>query len=500
MSLTSRQVRTLRWLLDRSGWGTLNEAARDLRLSPRVVRSGLDAIERFVTVRGLELERRRGVGVRLTGPSDALVTLQSDTTRLEDGTSNITSSARDRFGQVRFLLLSTAPEAWTIENLQDMLGVSTTSARRDLARAEEWLADQDLVLSRRPGHGVTVVGTETAVRRAFVKLLLELIPSDLLSRPELPSDWWKVGAIGAGLRFLVGDLPIRETVSIVHGNEALRIHSGVGNPWLAADLAIIAYRIRAGRPLQLEPGILRSLADHPVWETAEMLAAELAGVVGFPLAESEIGGLTEHLLGMAELREPERETGDIDAGLAGRSVQIAAERLHPGLADDAELVRSLSEHIERLRVRLRYGLPVHNPLLSEVMKRYPEVHATALLVAQAIGDELGTAIADDEAGFITMYLSGSLERLRLRPRSRAIVVCPAGMATAWILVSRIQSEFPELDLVEVVSAGAFEERAITEADIIISTIPLEPQDADTPVVVVSPMLPPNDVRRVARCL
>ena len=93
-----------------------------------------------------------------------------------------------------------------------------------------------------------------------------------------------------------------------------------------------------------------------------------------------------------------------------------------------------------------------------------------------------------------MYLSGALERGHLRPRKRAMVVCPSGMATAWVLVSRLQAEFPELTLANVVSASRYEEDVSDEYDVVISTVPLS--DSVAPVIVVNPLLPVTDVRTI----
>jgi mannitol operon transcriptional antiterminator len=85
-----------------------------------------------------------------------------------------------------------------------------------------------------------------------------------------------------------------------------------------------------------------------------------------------------------------------------------------------------------------------------------------------------------------------MERAHLRPRKQALVVCPSGMATAWVLVSRLQAEFPQLALAEVLSAPKYEERDTSNFDVVISTIPL--QEDGAPVVVVSPLLSSADVR------
>lgn len=52
------------------------------------------------------------------------------------------------------------------------------------------------------------------------------------------------------------------------------------------------------------------------------------------------------------------------------------------------------------------------------------------------------------------------------------VVCPAGKATASILVSRLLAESPQLEVVQVVSKTVFEHEAgDVVSDLIISTVP-----------------------------
>ena len=100
-----------------------------------------------------------------------------------------------------------------------------------------------------------------------------------------------------------------------------------------------------------------------------------------------------------------------------------------------------------------------------------------------------------------MYLAGSLERNRLRPKVRITVVCPAGMATAWILVSRLSAEFPNVEITRVVSKTAYEhELAGASSDLVVSTVPLDEQPAGVEFVVVSPLLREKDLRRLARFL
>jgi galactitol-specific phosphotransferase system IIB component len=84
---------------------------------------------------------------------------------------------------------------------------------------------------------------------------------------------------------------------------------------------------------------------------------------------------------------------------------------------------------------------------------------------------------------------------------RITVVCPAGMATAWILVSRLSAEFPNVEITRVVSKTAFEEELDAAAsDLVVSTVPLEDVPGAVPSVVVSPLLRERDLRHLSRFL
>lgn len=94
-----------------------------------------------------------------------------------------------------------------------------------------------------------------------------------------------------------------------------------------------------------------------------------------------------------------------------------------------------------------------------------------------------------------MYLGGALERARVESRRRLLVVCPSGIATAWMLVASIETEFPEVELVKVLSGREYEAQNNGSYDLVVSTIALTEYDA--PVVVVSALLSESDVSRVA---
>lgn len=497
MFLDSRVIRILRWLLDQNRPRSTSDLAADLRLSQRVVRYRLGAAEAYLRSMGAELSRRRGSGLWLEADDETRSLIRSDLA--ETGSAPRVYAPEERVHVVLAHLLTAAPESTSVDDLERILEVSKASARRDLQRAEPWLTTRGLSVVRRPGVGISVVGTESAIRQALVQLMLEAVPEAVLR--ELCTTGFGESALArvrlpAGIRDHIRMLPLQTCWKLVSASPiSWTVAQGNSELVFSLYLAVTASRLAAGDEISLETGQHRSLVDHPVAATAAGIAVEFSTLVGISLPDQEVAGITEYLLGLATLSSAPPESEGEREELLDELLRVAAEQLHPTLEADPELRRGLSLHLERLAVRLRYGLPVHNPLLKEVVTRYPEIHHVSERLGKLIEVALKSPIAEDEIGYITMYLSGALERSRLAPRRKALVVCPSGMATAWVLVSRIQSEFPQLELVSVVAARDYEGSLTADIDLVISTVGLAHREV--PVVVVSPLLTPDDVRHIS---
>ncbi len=494
--LDSRQAQLARLLLARDGPTRLNDLGSELRLTHRVVRYNLDAVHAFLKGKGLRLVRRRGVGVWIEGdPADRSTALR----RLETELGPAVLDSADRQSRVLLTLLETAPDALRSETLEARLGVSRPTIRRDVRSAEAWLEQHRLHLRRLPGVGVAVRGSEVEVRAGLLALVLEQLPANALIPPVGVSSVEPADGDPDDLRGYVAGLNLPSYQTILAAE--VREFDGRDPTMLMAtlSLAILVTRVRSGHSARLVRGRLRSLLDHPVSGTARRIAAAIRERLGITLAPPEVAAITESLLGFVELTDAQAAPDAHLVELIDRLVAAAAARLHPSLADDDLLRANLTEHVRRLHVRLRYGLPVSNPLQHEVRKRYPDVYRVAEDILAQLGPLEGSAIPAEEIGFLTMYLAGSLERHSLRPKIRVTVVCPAGMATVWILVSRLLAEFPQLEVARVVSKTALEHDFDGVAtDLVVSTVPLEGLSERIPSLVVSPLLQERDVRRLTR--
>lgn len=489
-------MRIIRWLISQDEPRSTSDLAGDLVLTERAVRYRLSSAENYFDSFGATLVRQRGTGIFVEVSDDARQAILEDLG--ERSTAPRVYAPDEREHLLLDSLLWNHPGTIALDRLNEDLEVSKTSARRDLRRCEPWLERMGLPLVRKSGKGIALLGSEQRVRRALVQLFLEAVPADvldeLLQTPFADANLIRV-RVPAGLQDRFSTLSIFDFAQAV-AKSPLRAQLSAGNSELVYTLylAITEARVAQGHAIDLEPGQYRSLIEHPATDAVRKLTSSLAEMGRPKLSDEEIAGLTEYLLGFDALNQEPGISSDVES-LVDQILVAATDYLHQSLLGDDLLRRGLSAHFSRLAVRMAYGLPVHNPLAAEVASRYPEVQNVVDQARTTIETHLGTPISDDELGFVTMYLSGAMERANLRPRRRAMVVCPSGMATAWVLVSRLQAEFPELALVQVLSATEYEQQDTSDFNFVISTIPLP--EIDAPVVVVSPLLSSSDVQTLS---
>jgi transcriptional antiterminator len=498
LPLDSRQARITRLLLADSKPATLDAIASQLKLTTRIVRYNLAPVESYLRSAGLEVVRRRGVGIWVSGDDDQR---RKMLTGLDPGAAPRVLAAEDRKLRALITLLDSSPASVELGDLEIELGASRPTVRRDVRATEAWLEEHHLHLQRLPGVGVVVRGNEIEIRKGLLALILESLSAEALAASmQRPNGKGTAnGDTSSGtIEEFVSRLDLPRYRRILR--EQLHDRDDDGPMAMVETLfvAIVAQRVRGAHHAVFQSGQLRSLIDHPVADAAARIAAAVGRAAGLTLTDADVASITEFILGFVELVEANVPPEPNDGTIIDRLVALAAKRLHPSLAEDDQLRRNLAEHLRRLRVRLRYGLPITNPLDHEVRERYPDVHAVASEIVLALGPMGEGVIPPEEVGFLTMYLAGSLERHRLRQKIRVTVVCPAGMATAWILVSRLAAEFPHVEVTRVVSKSVFEQKVDADsADVVVSTVPLdEPSLVQT--VVVSPLLRERDVRRLAR--
>lgn len=102
---------------------------------------------------------------------------------------------------------------------------------------------------------------------------------------------------------------------------------------------------------------------------------------------------------------------------------------------------------------------------------------------------------DDEVAYLALYLEAFLERQRTNhSRLRVIIVCSTGLGSAQLLAAKVRKEFPELQIVGVLSIQELQTKSLRNVDLVISTIQI--QLSRIPTVVVSPLLEGEELQSI----
>jgi mannitol operon transcriptional antiterminator len=512
--LTTRQCAVLADLLLADSAVSVAQMASRLEITPRKVRYDLTAIRSWLEARGVRLVRRPHYGILVGTTAEVRMDLRNELAHLTQ--HRVVLSPVERLHVVIVSLL-TSDEPVLAKQLQSAVGVSYPTVLADMGKAGRWLESYDLHLVARRHFGFLAVGREADRREALIGSLLETLDEDLMAACTEPNSRLrarmkeKSGPL-CGPREFAASLELdfgRELVEVLEGL-LLQQFADTARISLLLCLAILPRRIQQGNTVELASAHLQSLRKHEEFDVATIAADRITQRFGIILTEQEVGYIAMQLLG-ASTRRPlsaavaEQETQGIDAEVSevvGSFVANASIYLQPCLMIDEQLIRNLEFHLQRALHRLRFGLAIRNPLLSDIKSHYPYIFQVAGRASAALEAHVGKAIPEEEIGYLAMHLGAAMERFRspFKARRRVLVVCGEGVATAWLLVARIQTEFPEIEVVGVTAVIEASEEYALANDIaaIISTVQMA--TASVPVVVVSPLLPIQDVSNLRAAL
>jgi len=501
VTLNSRSRSILTRLLESDDPLPVSSVADALKVTPRMVRYQLEDAERWLEQRGARLERRPGKGIWIVYRSASREVLLQELAKPQELENKLSENERLRMMRLTFLA-EARPQ--TSQGLGDYLGVSKTTVAKDLKRVREWFSDHGLYLKGTPGVGLNLVGDEMSWRKAMADAIAEGGTEQDFIRVFRQMQAGKDQASFTGsLLHALSDVNLQDVYSALGSLEqSLNLSfTDAARTSLMIHLAVITKRLRVGRPVHIPADQMEYLRSKKEFNQVKEFAASLKMQRPFEIPESEIAFITMHILGTktrdeagVSRFEPDPDLPGFDPRSVARRIVAAAENLLGQKIADEQLLSGLATHITPVFYRLRFGLPIRNPLLEEIKARHKRIYDVAAIASEQFLLTAGVALPDEEIGFIAMHIGAALERCReQRERPRIFVVCASGVSSASMLASRLRSEFPELDVSRTMSLAEIQASSET-ADLIISTVPVDGRGM--PSIVVSPLLPDEDIERV----
>ena len=172
MEITPRIRQILQFLLEQLDYVREQDIADAIGSSKRTVQRELQYISSELGRRELTLERKKGLGLRLAGPAEAMAALRL---RLDGQPSGGFASKAERQQRLLFELLHdrTPQKLYVYSRL---LNVSEATVATDMEEISPWLAESHLTIVKKPGYGVVLTGSEADYREALGRFIHAFAP------------------------------------------------------------------------------------------------------------------------------------------------------------------------------------------------------------------------------------------------------------------------------------------------------------------------------------
>ncbi len=512
VSLTTRQNRLLRFLLDETEAKSMADIGRQLDLTPRQVNYNLKAVRHWLEQHDAMLNTIPGKGVEIACEADRRGQLLAELAAPQE--TKVVLTAAQRRQLMALSLLCTA-EPVILYGLQKQIGTSRTTILGDLDTIETWAQSFSLKLLRRQNYGILLDGSEFAKRQAIASLLwgdhtFGKPLSKISYRHGLESKWLQSEL----LRPMLEKLNIHPVEwNVQAGLEWVAIaEAELGGRFtdesvltLATALAVQQQRLRRGFWLEAFAVNDDWLHRQPVWQTAENLLRRIgANAEKHPANIFEQAYIAVQLLsGTRSENWPTDKEIDFPFGAFIETFMQEASQAfrEPELRTDLALRDGLAAHIIPACIRAEFG--VWEPSRGQAVDLPPNLAGTRTIVQQLVAEttaQTGITIPESEINNVTLLLRAAFIRCQPKRYAEAIVICPSGMATAQLIVARLKARLPSLKIQKVLSVRELTEENTFSARLIISTIPLEVAPAGMTVIQVHPLLLPEDITAITSWL
>lgn len=470
----------------------------------------MPAVERWLAKRGCKLEKKAGVGIRVEGsPEDRnkIINLLA-----EEKEEKVYTPKERQTIICSELLQSRDPVK--LYAFTKTLNVTESTISNDLDKVEEWLKKHGLTLVRKQGLGVYIEGEEEKIRKCIINLIYENLNENYLLgliRKNISKEYVPVSSTELIARDrllnLVNSNIIHELESLVHHAEEqigynLADSAIVG---LVVHLAIAIQRIKKNEDIVMSKQFMEELRNCEEFSVAEKLAAEIENIFGITIPADEIGYITMHLKGSKNRdvgdKSSQRSIGDHELiEISKEIIRIAENETGQPLSRNNKLLVGLVNHLGPAISRLKMNLEIRNPLYQDIKAHYPGLLELASKCTRNIEKHIGMKIPETEIAYIAMHIGAAIEKCKTLPKRcyRAAIACSTGIGTSRLLATRLEKEYDNIEVVDIISTLHINEGWLREKGIefVVSTVAIE--KCPVPVAVVNPLLLEGDKLQIEK--
>jgi len=486
--ITSRQQRILKQLMETDDYISLQQLSEIYSISDRTVRHDLLKLEDWLREHKVILDRHRVKGVRLLHEPEQLHMLKK-----EIGQRPVYMDAKQRVTLLLKLLLQ--ENNVFMDGVIEDYGISKSTLLADLNEIKEWLERRRLLLHKKRGI-LTVEGSEYAMRSAYLELLRAEITEDKLLRYMFDRSEESAENITAlNIWFKAEDVEaIFDAIQKLEGMMKIQF-ADAGYTTVTLHILMAMERIKHNHSIEIDRNLLAELQKTEMYTLiAQHITPNIELHFGVNLPDSEIGYITQHMLGAQKQRMPVKDL--VFVNLAEEIIERTEEELGYRLKLSEQAVQGLSIHLKPAVYRAKFNLQSKNPLLAQLEQQYGSLLQVLERVVNEVMSNMSITFGRDEIGYIMLHIASGIVPQVTNVNKRVIIVCGSGIGTSALIKQRLSYIFPQLEVVRTCSYKDSAELTPFDTDAVLSTIDIG-HSIPMPWLKVSPLLTAKDQQNIA---
>ncbi len=376
----------------------------------------------------------------------------------------------------------------TLADLAEDLFVSRSTVIQDLDKLKNLFRDNNLYLFSHSNKGLLLEGRESDKRL----LLLKIIQSKTSIFKDKPVRMHLSQVLSKNKPVNLEDQSTLEKI-IIEAENAYGRHFTDGSFMQLRDfLEFTVYRLDANKFVEIQK------EKNSKWNMAQGMAIQICRYFRLQIPEEEILFLSSMLNRFKYIRKSTSNREIVKMQVITRSfIEKVSRDLHVDLQSDYIFYENLINHLESTFSNAD-GIWQTNEVVEKVLEDYPEVLAVTRNNISVLESYTERKIAEEEIAYIVVHICAALERNKYNDsRYNVILVCNGGIGTSQLLLARLEKYF-RLNVLDILAVHELNNHDLHQADIVISTVPLDRWDID--YVQVAPLLTDQDCIEVGKRL
>jgi ascorbate PTS system EIIA or EIIAB component len=441
---------------------TMNQVMDYTQLTKRQITYDLEKINYWLKERKLPPIQYKGIHY-IAMPNSVIDFFQEQ--QYNSSARGFTLTEEDRLVSI-YLYLFTRQELISSAHLIQLLRVSKNTVISDVKKANEMISPFLVKINYTRQQGYHLKGTEfdkrVLVMHHLSKLLNvpygEKLIEYLLKEGYLDSHFEHIQHIHNTLK------QVEKNFELHFVEERLKQFSYF--------LLFYFYRQRERKFVSFHPDEMDVFKQDPMRIVTEKLMQQLQ----FENKDTELCYLTIQLLGLSLGNGFVQDNNrDLLFKLCEQLVIDFESKACIAFEKKNEVVQTLYQHVKPAYFRMKYRIPINNPLLDQIKSEHKELYTIVKELLLPIESLLNITIPEEEIGFITIHFGALLEKPKqtMPKKKRALIVCPSGVSSSLMVKNQLQSLFSEITVGKTLSLQEFQEGDFADYDLVFSTVGLK---------------------------